>query len=63
MKRVRQADIAGELGISQMAVSKDLRGASDISEATRKRVAEAAHRLGYQANHFARSLPDLQCKK
>jgi LacI family transcriptional regulator len=49
-------DIARDLGVSLMTVSKALRGHSDISEATRKRVAKRAQELDYQPNWVARSL-------
>ena len=41
-------NIADELGISQMTVSRALRGVSRINPETRQRVREAAVRLGYQ---------------
>ncbi len=49
-------DIARELGVSVMTVSKALRHHTDISEATRRKVLERARRLGYQPNWIARSL-------
>ncbi len=53
---VRMKDIARELGVSVMTVSKALRGHSDISQATRRRVLQRARELGYQPNWVARSL-------
>lgn len=53
---VTLADIARELRITKMAVSKALRGHQDISEATRTRVAERARDLGYVPNSTSRSL-------
>ncbi|WP_407280707.1 substrate-binding domain-containing protein [Aromatoleum evansii] len=44
------------LGLSQTTVSRALNGYSDVSEATRKRVVEAAAQLGYQPNPQARQL-------
>ncbi len=41
-------DIAEELGVSQMTVSRALRGVSRINPRTRQRVREMAIRLGYQ---------------
>jgi len=41
-------DIADELGLSTMTVSRALRGASRASAETRQRVREVAKRLGYQ---------------
>ena len=49
-------DIAQELGVSLMTVSKALRNHSDISEKTRARVVRRAQQLGYQPNWVARSL-------
>lgn len=49
-------DIARELGVSLMTVSKALRNHSDISEETRGRVVERARKMGYQPNWIARSL-------
>jgi LacI family transcriptional regulator len=49
-------DIARDLGISSMTVSKALRNQYDISEETRKRVLKRARQLGYQPNWVARSL-------
>jgi DNA-binding LacI/PurR family transcriptional regulator len=50
------AKLASELGISTATVSRALNGKSDVNEATRNRVLEAASRLGYAANASARSL-------
>ncbi|MBI3695230.1 MAG: LacI family DNA-binding transcriptional regulator [Acidobacteria bacterium] len=52
----RMKDIARDLGVSLMTVSKALRNHSDISEQTRKRVLKHARQLGYQPNWIARSL-------
>lgn len=49
-------DIAAELGVSLMTVSKALRNHSDISEATRELVLRRARALNYQPNWVARSL-------
>lgn len=49
-------DIAGDLRVSVMTVSKALRNHSDISDATRRRVLKRARELGYQPNWIARSL-------
>jgi DNA-binding LacI/PurR family transcriptional regulator len=49
-------DIARELGISKMTVSKALRGMRHVAPATRKRVKEAAERLGYRPNPMVSSL-------
>jgi len=49
-------DIANDLGVSLMTVSKALRSHSDISEETRKKVIKRARELNYQPNWIARSL-------
>jgi LacI family transcriptional regulator len=52
----RMKDIARDLRVSLMTVSKALRNHSDISEETRNRVLKTAEKLGYQPNWIARSL-------
>src|SRR5690554_5001711 len=49
-------DIAASCKLSVATVSKALNGYSDVNEATRARVLEAAKRLGYFPNAQARSL-------
>jgi LacI family transcriptional regulator len=49
-------DIARDLGLSVVTVSKVFRGHRDISAATRKRVLEHMARLNYRPNLAARSL-------
>lgn len=53
---VRLKDIAHDLGVSVVTVSKVLRGNSDISEATRLRVLKRMEELNYQPNMLARGL-------
>ena len=53
---VRMKDIARDLGISPMAVSKALRGHSDISDATKARVLKRAKDLNYRLDWVARSM-------
>ena len=53
---VRIKDIARDLGVSTMTVSKALRNQFDIGEETRKRVLKRAEELGYQPNLVARGL-------
>jgi LacI family transcriptional regulator len=48
--------LSESLGLSQTTVSRALNGYSDVSEATRRRVVEAANKLGYQPNPQARQL-------
>lgn len=53
---VRLKDIAQELGLSVVTISKVLRDHPDIGEATRKRVLKRMKELNYQPNFAARSL-------
>jgi len=53
---VRLKDIAEDLGVSTVTVSKVLRGTSDISEKTRARVLKRMRELNYQPNMQARGL-------
>lgn len=48
--------LAASLGLSQTTVSRALGGYSDVSETTRKRVAEAAQQMGYKPDPLARRL-------
>ena len=52
----RLKDIAGDLGLSVVTVSKVLRNHPDISEATRKRVLRRMEELDYRPNLAARAL-------
>lgn len=51
-----QRAIAKRLGINQATVSLALRGDPSIPEATRRRVREAARRLGYRENSYVSTL-------
>ncbi|CAN5644083.1 LacI family DNA-binding transcriptional regulator [soil metagenome] len=53
---VRLKDIAQDLGVSVVTVSKVLRGNTDISDETRKRVLKRMKELNYQPNMIARGL-------
>ncbi|MDE3103975.1 MAG: LacI family DNA-binding transcriptional regulator [Acidobacteriota bacterium] len=53
---VRLKDIALDLGVSVVTVSKVLRGNPDIGEATRKRVLDRMKELNYKPNMLARGL-------
>jgi len=53
---VRLKDIARDLGVSVVTVSKVLRGNADIGDATRKRVLKRMKELNYQPNMMARGL-------
>ena len=50
------ADVATEAGVSTSTASRALRGDPAVREVTRRRVREAAGRLGYEPNRLARSL-------
>ena len=49
-------DVSDAAGVSEMTVSRVLRGKGDVSESTRTRVQIAAKRLGYVPNKIAGSL-------
>src|ERR1700755_1926893 len=53
---VRLKDIAEDLGVSVVTVSKVLRGNPDIGEETRQRVLKRMKELNYQPNMMARGL-------
>ncbi len=53
---VRLKDIARDLGVSVVTVSKVLRGNADIGDVTRKRVLKRMKELNYQPNMMARGL-------
>jgi LacI family transcriptional regulator len=53
---IRMKDIAHDLGVSVVTVSKVLRNHSDISEETRQRVLKRMRELNYQPNLAARAL-------
>lgn len=49
-------DVAGDLGLSAMTVSRALNGHPDVKEETRRRVISRAQELNYRPNRWARSL-------
>ena len=53
---VRLKDIADDLNLSKMTISKVLRGQADVSAATKARVLQRAKELNYRPNITARSL-------
>jgi DNA-binding LacI/PurR family transcriptional regulator len=53
---ITSLDVARAAGVSQSAVSRAFREGASISPGLRQRVAEAAKRLGYTPNAFARGL-------
>jgi LacI family transcriptional regulator len=50
------ADIARELGVSKMTVSRAINNHPEISSDTRARVLETARRMNYRPNQYARAL-------
>lgn len=56
MTNVRQSDIARELKISRVTVSKALRDHPDISRGMKKKIADTARKMGYVPNLIARQL-------
>lgn len=53
---VTLADIARELGLSKMTVSRAINNDPLVNARTRDRVLEVSRRLNYQPNHYARAL-------
>ena len=53
---VRLKDIAADVGVSTITVSKVLRNKPDVGEATRKRVLQRVKELNYRPNMLARYL-------
>ena len=56
MKRVSMSEIAEELGISKVSVSKALSDKEGVSEELREKVKKLATKMGYRINNSARSL-------
>jgi LacI family transcriptional regulator len=54
--RANLRQIAEELGVSMMTVSRAVRGSSEVSTATRERILAAAERLKYRPNRVASAL-------
>jgi LacI family transcriptional regulator len=61
-KSITLQDIAEELNISKVSVSKALRDHPDIGSETKRLVKETAERLGYMPNYIARNLSSRQSK-
>lgn len=55
-KKVSMSEIANELGISKVSVSKALSDKDGVSEELRNKVKITAQRMGYRINNSARSL-------
>ncbi|MFC8796618.1 LacI family DNA-binding transcriptional regulator [Promicromonospora sp. NPDC057138] len=49
-------DVAAEAGVSRQTVTRAMNDMNDISAPTRRRVLDAADRLGYRPSRFARNL-------
>lgn len=56
MKPIKLDDIARELGVTKVTVSKALRNHPDISHSTATKVKELAEKLGYMPNYMAKNL-------
>lgn len=56
MKRTTIKDIANEVGVTHVTVSKVINGKGRISEKTKKKIFEAIEKLEYYPNYAARSL-------
>jgi LacI family transcriptional regulator len=63
MKEITIYDIAKKLGISAASVSRALNGNKNISVATRKKVLDAADKMGYRVNNYARNLRNESSSK
>ena len=61
-KVITLKDIAEDLNISKVSVSKALRDHPDIGSDTKRLVRETAERLGYVPNYIARNLSSRQSK-
>ncbi|MBC2602780.1 LacI family DNA-binding transcriptional regulator [Puniceicoccus vermicola] len=59
-RRVRQKDIAAEVGVSTMLVSIALRGMPGVSEETRKKIQACAKKMGYHPDPAMSALADYR---
>lgn len=55
-KRVTLKQIADEIGVSMMTVSRALNNSKNVEEKTREKILKIAHEMGYFPNHIAKSL-------
>ena len=62
MSNVTLKKIAEELGLSIATVSKALKGYSDVSDVTKKKVLDLAEKLNYRPNSFAQSLRNSESR-
>jgi LacI family transcriptional regulator len=56
MVNVRQSDIAKQLSVSRVTVSKALHNHPDISDSMKKKIGITARKMGYVPNLIARQL-------
>ncbi len=56
MSKITSAEVAARAGVSQSAVSRVFTPGASASEATRRKVLEAAQALGYRPNPLARAM-------
>lgn len=59
-KRITMQDVADKLGVSKVTVSRALTGKTDISDAMREKIVQAAKELGYLYNSKGKMLRDNQ---
>ena len=62
MEKITINDLAKRLKVSKSTISKSLKGYSDVSDKTRKRVIRLAKKLNYTPNSIASSLKTHQTK-
>ncbi len=62
MKKVTLKNVAQVAGVSEMTVSRALRGRRDVSDKTRERVTETARQMGYIPNRVASMLASKSSK-
>src|SRR3954463_4195863 len=63
MKKTREVtiyDIAKKLNLAASTVSRGLQDSSQIGRETKKKILNAAEKLGYRVNHYARNLRQQQ---
>ena len=61
-QQVTLSDIAKELNVSKVTVSKALRDHPDIGDTTKTKVKKAAEEMGYLPNFMARNLSSNSSK-
>jgi LacI family transcriptional regulator len=57
-RRLTIQDVADKVGVSKFSVSRALSGKSGVGEATRNRVLQAAHAMGYRVSEDLMAKPD-----